>query len=266
MEQIIIIHPDGKALPLFSKARISSVSKATQKVALLSDDLVAISITTATPLDLRIGDYTLIYGKCYKLNQLPNITKNGERSYTYDIELEGAQYDLIDIAYHLPADAYGDTFYADLAGHLNVLMFNINRVLPGKWVLGSVPTDTAYTNITTTEKNCLAALQEHCNEYGVEFEITSDGKINTLNIKSQAGTTHPFTLKYGRGQGLYSLSRENISNASIKTRLFIYGGTDNLGNDYKNNKLCLPGTTRLTSYIEDAEAIAKYGIKEGEKN
>ena len=266
MEQIIIIHQNGDTLPLFSKARISSVSKATQKVALLSDDLVAISITTATPLDLRIGDYALIYGKCYKLNQLPNITKNGERSYTYDIEMEGAQYDLIDIAYHLPADAYGDTYYADLAGHLNVLMFNINRVLPGKWVLGSVPTDTTYTNITTTEKNCLAALQEHCNEYGVEFEITSDGKTNTLNIKSQAGTTHAFTLKYGRGRGLYNLSRENISNASIKTRLFIYGGTDNLGSDYRSNKLCLPGTTRLTSYIEDAEAIAKYGIKEGEKN
>lgn len=266
MEQIIIIHQNGDTLPLFSKARVSSVSKATQKVALLSDDLVSISITTATPLDLRIGDYILVYGKRYTLNQLLNITKNGERSYIYDIEMEGAQYDLIDIAYQLPADAYGDTYYANLAGHLNVLMFNINRVLPGKWRLGSVPKDTAYKNIIATEKNCLAALQEFCSEYGVEFEITSDGKTNTLNIKPQAGTTHPFTLKYGRGRGLYTLSRENVSNASIKTRLFVYGGTDNLGNSYGNNKLCLPGTTRLTSYLEDAEAIAKYGIKEGEKN
>lgn len=266
MEQIVIIHPDGKTLPLFSKARVSCVSKATQKVALLSDDLVAISITTATPLDLQIEDYILVYGKRYKLNQLPNITKNGERSYTYEIEMEGAQYDLIDIAYQLPADAYGDTYYSDLAGHLNVLMFNINRVLPGKWILGSVPKDTAYKNIIATEKNCLAALQELCNEYGVEFEITSDGKTNTLNIKSQAGTTHPFTLKYGRGRGLYNLSRENISNTSIKTRLFVYGGTENLGSSYGNNKLCLPGTTRLTSYIEDTEAMAKYGVKEGEKN
>lgn len=266
MEQIVIIHPDGKTLPLFSKARVSCVSKATQKVALLSDDLVAISITTATPLDLQIDDYILVYGKRYKLNQLPNITKNGERSYTYEVEMEGAQYDLIDIAYQLPADAYGDTYYSDLAGHLNVLMFNINRVLPGKWILGSVPKDTAYKNIIATEKNCLAALQELCNEYGVEFEITSDGNTNTLNIKSQAGTTHPFTLKYGRGRGLYNLSRENISNTSIKTRLFVYGGTENLGSSYGNNKLCLPGTTRLTSYIEDTEAMAKYGVKEGEKN
>ena len=61
-----------------------------------------------------IGDTTLIYGKKYKLNQLPQITKNGERNYTYELTLEGAQYDLIDVQYHLPEDCYGDTFYSDL--------------------------------------------------------------------------------------------------------------------------------------------------------
>lgn len=202
----------------------------------------------------------------YKLNQLPQITKNGERNYTYELTLEGAQYDLIDVQYHLPEDCYGDTFYSDLGGHLEVLMWNISRVYPGLWKLGNYPKDTEYTNFTATEKNCLAALQEHCTNYGVEFEITSDGKTNTLNIKAKAGITHTFTLKYGRGRGLYQLSRTNVNNAGITNRLFIYGGTENLGKNYGHTKLCLPGTTRLTSYLEDAESIAAYGIKENEKN
>ena len=74
MTQIIINHADGSKTPLFSKKNISGVSKATQKIALLSEDVVSITITTATPLDLMIGDTTLIYGKKYKLNQLPQIT------------------------------------------------------------------------------------------------------------------------------------------------------------------------------------------------
>lgn len=266
MEQIIINHADGSKTPLFSRKNISAVSKATQKIALLSEDVVSITITTATPLDLMIGDTTLIYGKKYKLNQLPQITKNGERNYTYELTLEGAQYDLIDVQYHLPEDCYGDTFYSDLGGHLEVLMWNISRVYPGLWKLGNYPKDTEYTNVTATEKNCLAALQEHCTNYGVEFEITSDGKTNTLNIKAKAGITHTFTLKYGRGRGLYQLSRTNVNNAGITNRLFIYGGTENLGKNYGHTKLCLPGTTRLTSYLEDAESIAAYGIKENEKN
>lgn len=266
MEQIIINHADGSKTPLFSRKNISAVSKATQKIALLSEDVVSITITTATPLDLMIGDTTLIYGKKYKLNQLPQITKNGERNYTYELTLEGAQYDLIDVQYHLPEDCYGDTFYSDLGGHLEVLMWNISRVYPGLWKLGNYPKDTEYTNFTATEKNCLAALQEHCTNYGVEFEITSDGKTNTLNIKAKAGITHTFTLKYGRGRGLYQLSRTNVNNTGITNRLFIYGGTENLGKNYGHTKLCLPGTTRLTSYLEDAESIAAYGIKENEKN
>ena len=229
MEQIIINHADGSKTPLFSRKNISAVSKATQKIALLSEDVVSIAITTATPLDLMIGDTTLIYGKKYKLNQLPQITKNGERNYTYELTLEGAQYDLIDVQYHLPEDCYGDTFYSDLGGHLEVLIWNISRVYPGLWKLGNYPKDTEYTNFTATEKNCLAALQEHCTNYGVEFEITSDGKTNTLNIKAKAGITHTFTLKYGRGRGLYQLSRTNVNNAGITNRLFIYGGTENLG-------------------------------------
>jgi hypothetical protein len=266
MEQIIIIKPDGTKVPLFSKKNVSCVSKASQKTALLSDDVVSISLTSAVPLDLGIGCYLTLYGKPYKLNQLPEPAKEGERRYTYELKLEGLQYDLIDVHYHLPEDAYGETYYSDLEGHLQVLMWNINRIYPGKWVWGEYPKNTEYKNITNSGKNSLQVLQELCSEYGVEFEITTDGKKHTLNIKEKAGITHAFTLKYGRGKGLYSLQRKNVNNSGIITRLYVYGGSENLGSGYGHTRLCLPGTTRLTSYLEDKKAIDLYGVKEGEKD
>ena len=266
MEQIVIIKADGTQIPLFSRKNASCVSKAAQKTALLSEDIVSISLTSAVPLDLGIGDHILLYGKPYKLNQLPEPTKEGERRYTYDLKLEGLQYDLIDVHYHLPEDAYGETYYSDLAGHLQVLMWNINRIYPGKWILGEYPKETEYKNITNSGKNCLQVAQELCSDYGVEFEITTDGNKYTLNFKAKVGITHTFTLKYGRGLGLYKLQRKNVNNSGIVTRLFVYGGTENLGSNYGHTRLCLPGTTRLTSYLEDKNAIKLYGIKEGEKD
>lgn len=266
MEQIIIYHPDGTAIPLISKKNVSVVSKATQKTALLSDDVISITVSSAVPLDLRIGDTARIYGKPYKLNQLPEPTKNGERRYSYELRLEGLQYDLIDVHYHLPENAYGETFYANLQGHLAVLLWNINRIYPNKWALGEFPEDTDYKNITNSEKNALQVLQELCSDYGVEFEITTDGKHHTLNVRKQVGITHAFTLRFGRGKGLYQLARKNVNNAGITNRLYVYGGTENLGSNYGHTKLCLPGTTRLSSFLEDKESIGIYGVKEGEKN
>lgn len=275
MEQIIIKHRDGTKTPLFSRKRPSTISRATQKTALLADDVVTISVTTSEPLPLSIGDTTDIYGRTYKLNQLPEPTKTGERRFSYELRFEGLQYDLLDVHYHLPEEAYGETFYADLAEHLRVLVWNANRIFPGKWKVGNCPQNTEYKNITATGKNALQFLQEICSDYGVEFAITTDGAENTIDLKEKVGVTHAFTLQFGRGRGLYQLSRANVNNAGITNRLYVYGSNENLGTNYghtvsgrfyPNNRLCLPGKNRLTSYIEDAASIAAYGVKEGEKS
>ena len=267
MEQIVITHPNGERLHLFSKQRPSAISKATQKVALLSDDLVSLTVVSAEPLNFDFGDVITIFGKPYKLNQLPEPTKEGERKYTYEVTLEGTQYDLIDVIYKLPEGCYGEQLYGDLEAHLNALIWNLNRIYPGKWILGTFPANTPFKNLNATGKNCLQVLQEYCEQYGVEFGIVINTAAGTytLNIVEKVGVTQPFTLQYGRGKGLYKLQRKNINNAGITTRLYAYGGSTNLGSNYGHNKLCLPGTTRLTSYVESVTGRARYGIKENEK-
>lgn len=253
---------------LLSRAAVSGVSRASQKTSLLADDTITITAESAKPLDITIGDNIRIFGKRYTFNQLPQPTKTGERAYSYELTLEGLQYDLIDVHYHLPADAYGETYYANLQRHLEILEWNINRIHPG-WTV-QVDADAydpdSYQNITTTEKNALAMLQDLCSLFNVEFEITAQGNAGLVHVKKKAGTTHQFTLRYGRGKGLYKLSRTNVNNAGITNRLYVYGGQDNLPQNYGHTKLCLADTTRLTSYLEDTDSIAAYGVKEGEKN
>lgn len=272
MEQIIITHTDKTTLALFSRANVSAISKATQKVALLKDDTVTLSVTSATIIDLRLGDTTTIYGKTYKINQLPTITKTGLRAYSYEITMEGVQYDLLDVTYLLPEKCYGDFLYTDLGGQLEALLWNISRIYPGVWAIGTFPTGTKSKNLSPAGKNCLQVLQELCSEYGVEFSIAvnqnpKEGEpLYTLNIAETVGEKQPFTLQYGRGLGLYKLERTNVNNSGITTRLYCYGSSDNLGNNYGETKLHLPGKTRLTSYLDDTEAIAMYGVKESQQD
>lgn len=264
MEQIIVRHPDGTTALLTSRARKSGVTKAEQSITLLGADTVAITVKSATPLTFHLGDQIDVYGKTYTLNQLPGIKKTGNRNFEYTLTFEGVQYELIDVQFLLPDDTVLDSFTGDLEDFLGILIGNLTRVYPGKWVLGIFPANTEYKTLTYTEKNCLEVLQDFCTQWGTEFEITQANGVRTLNIKT-AGVNFPYTFRYGRTGGLYELTRQNINSKNVVTRLYVYGGNSNLGNKYRYSRLCLPGKAKNASYIENAAAIAAYGLKENTK-
>ena len=264
MEQIIVRHPDGTTALLTSRARKSGVTKAEQSITLLGADTVAITVKSATPLNFHLGDQIDVYGKTYTLNQLPGIKKTGNRNFEYTLTFEGVQYELIDVQFLLPDDTVLDSFTGDLEDFLGILIGNLTRVYPGKWVLGVYPANTEYKTLTYTEKNCLEVLQDLCEQYSTEFEITQANGVRTLNIKT-AGVNFPYTFRYGRTGGLYELTRQNINSKNVVTRLYVYGGSSNLGDKYRYTRLCLPGKAKNASYIEDAAAIAAYGLKENTK-
>ena len=264
MTNIEIRHPDGTTALLTSRARKSGVTKAEQSITLLGADTVAITVKSATPLTFHLGDQIDVYGKTYTLNQLPGIKKTGNRNFEYTLTFEGIQYELIDVQFLLPDDTVLDSFTGDLEDFLGILIGNLTRVYPGKWVLGVFPANTEYKTLTYTEKNCLEVLQDFCTQWGTEFEITQANGVRTLNIKT-AGVNFPYTFRYGRTGGLYELTRQNINSKNVVTRLYVYGGNSNLGDKYRYTRLCLPGKAKNASYIEDAAAIAAYGLKENTK-
>lgn len=274
---IIITKPNGSRVPMESRATATAITAAKQTWALNAEDTIAITVVSPFPQSYGIGDVITVFGRDYRLNRLPKVSKTGMQEYQYDLEFEGIQYDLMRVTYDVNInttnnqlqDIQGDSLTGDLKRFMEVLISNANRVFPGKWALGVCPETDGDKTLTFSESdNCLSVLQTLCSEdkFGVEFEIERVNGVYVINIKKTIGQTLPFVLEYGKGKGLYSISRENVSSSNIVTRLKVYGSTENITSKYRADRLCMYGKDKASSYIEKADAVAKYGIFEGRKN
>lgn len=265
-----IVKQGNNTLNLNNRNPLRSVTKAEHRQSLLSEDVINISIESKTPLSFNIGNTIEYEARKYTLNSAPKV-KREQGIYTYDLIFEGVQYLLRDKIY-FNRDAQGYQTGADfpLTGEiemfLTTLINNINTI-GQTWILGFYPQNTETKTLTFNNENCLAVLQRICQEYDTEFEIVEDLRANTctLNIK-KIGTTLNQTFEYGKGNGLYSLTRENVNNDVI-TRLYVYGSTENLKSGYRgySQRLRLP-ISHGADYIQDDAKVALFGLKEGVKN
>lgn len=271
MEQIIIKR-GNTLIPLASKKTATSIKSATQNVALLGDDTLNIVVVSPFKLDFLIGDTTFVHGNIYKLNRLPKVKKNGMYEFEYELEFEGAQYDMMRVTYDLTidttsnqlADVSGDSLTGNLRRFATVMVSNLNRVFKNMWELGECPDTAEDKTLTFSEsENCLSVIQNLCKEFDTEFEVLYSGKY-TINFK-KIGKTFPYKFEFGKNNGLYQLTRENVSTSNIVTRLKVYGSTENITAKYRAQRLCLPNRSKRDSYIEDAAAVRKYGIWEARK-
>lgn len=278
MEQIIVTHKNGTTLKLQSKANVSRISRCTQTVELLGQDVIDISVESAKKLTFLLGDKITIIGRDYTLNTPATERKLSETQFVYDLQFEGVQYDMIRAAYSVNVDTTsneiqdinGDSLTGDLKRFLDVLISNLNRVFPAKWVLGTYPANTETRTETFSDTdNCLNVLQSLCSEdkYNTEFYIDiAENGTRTLNVGA-TGANMAYTFEYGKSKGIYELTRQKISSSNIVTRLNVFGSSKNImTSKYRAFKLCLPTKSKSQSYIENSTAIAKYGVWEGTKN
>ena len=244
----------------------ATITKAEQSTKLLSEDVISLEVGAKETVPFAIGDYIEWCGHTYTLNQLPSVAKKNSADFQYStVTFEGEQYELLDSAWLLPSNTYGDSFTGDLKDFLDIIIENAAR--SGKaWSLGEYPAETGYKTLTYTQTNCLHSLQNVCKEWGVEFYITRNGAERVLNIKKQIGELFPQRFEYGRTGGAYKIERRTVSGQNVTTRLFVFGSDKNLPPTYRENKLCLPGKTRNESYITDDESVNFYGIKENVKH
>ena len=274
MEQIIVTRRNGTTYPLAVKKEATAITQAQQSWGLLGDDLVQISIESPFPQQHEIGDWISVFGRIYTLNQLPRVRKSGVHKYTYDLNFEGVQYDLLRAFYDVTIettgntlqDVQGDALTGNLKRFATVLIANANRVFPDKWKLGTCPDTASDKTLTFGDgDNCLAVYQNLCKTFDVEANISVRDGVRTIDFVKRVGTTHPFVFEFGKGKGLYALDRQNVDSSNIVTRLKVFGSADNITNKYRANRLCLPGKSKAQSFIEDATAIEKYGIHEARK-
>ncbi|SHJ06134.1 hypothetical protein SAMN05443429_10894 [Cruoricaptor ignavus] len=245
----------------------STVVSASQNRAILSDDSVTLRVASKSVLDVKVNDTFEVFGEVYRINQEPTVQKNSSFEYDYTIVGQGVMFDLLRCKF-FNSDGNGwksdleFPIIGDLELFLTVVKNNMLR-FGGNWEVGSIPQDTETKTINFSDDSCLSALQKICNEYKVEFWIKrEDGrfKIHT----GQFGSTLPIPFEYGKGKGLYQLTRRSVDEQQIINRLYAYGGSENIPAGYRNFAKRLQISDN--SYLEDAEMIAANGLKEGSIN
>lgn len=260
----IVVNRNGSVHLYLVERNSRTIKSAVLSQELLADDSVNVKVESKNALDLKINDYILFDGLTYRLNQLPSVTKNAENNFDYDIIFQGLMFDLKRCKF-FNADANDFKtelefpLIGDLEFFLTVVRNNMRR-FSIDWEVGSFPSGTETKSLSFSSDNCLSALQKICQEYKVEFWIKQENgkfKIHT----GAFGNTLPITLEYGKGNGLYSLSRKNVNENDIVSRLYVNGGSTNIPNDYRgfSKNLLMP----TSAYLEDTALINEIGLVEG---
>lgn len=267
MEQITIIKPNATTIDLMRTSPVINITSAIQNRVLGEQDVIELQFESAEILPIDILDKIIIFGEEYKLNDLPSIQKNSNNFFVYNCIFEGSQYDLLKVQL-LNSDVSGGSTGTsfDITGNIeelaNIIINNLNRVYPAKWSLVFIP-DTDVKTLSFSETNCLEALQNICNEFSYEFEITQGANgLRYLAIK-KLGNLLPNQFEYGIYNGLYSISRQRVDKRNLITRLYAYGSENNLNSNYRNFSQRLKFNE--SGYIENITNISTYGLIEGVK-
>lgn len=242
--------------------RAISSAKVVQR--LLTDDSVEISVLANSPLDIKINDTFELFNSVYRVNSLPSVTKNNDNSYEYSISAQGLMFDMLRCKFfNVDGTGFKTTMdfplIGDLGLFLEVIKNNMNR-FSNKWKIGTFPSGTATKTITFGNDNCLSAIQKICQEYKTDFWVQAFNGDYYIHVGA-FGNTLPITLEYGKGKGLYSLSRQNVNDNEVVSRLYVQGGSENLKPEYRNYSSNLKFSNE--GYIEDAALISEIGLIEG---
>ena len=253
--------------------QLCTVKSAEQKCVLLGEDTVTLKLTSATPLQFVVGDYIQVFGSVYTLNKFGEPIKTGEREFETSLVFEGLQYKLI-AAQFRSADALGHNptgefpLVADMRMIASIIINNVNRVAVVNnevWELGECVA-TEYKEYSFSRENCLEVLQRLCQDNKCEFQIVPlNSRRFRLNIRQKIGSLFPATFTFGKGGGIYQLKRRNINNDDVISRLYVEGGTQNITTKYRNGAQRLRLAVNAESYIENAQAIQAFGIKEASR-
>lgn len=226
----------------------------TQKVMfnheIMGDKSVVFDIKLPTVIDIRTGDYMMFETEQFELNNLPNYTKESNWSHQYRLKFESIIFRLYKRRFMLDGETIFP-FFGTAREHLELLVSCINQINPG-WSVGTVD-DTEALHSNWNGASCRVALTNIAELFKLEWN--NDGKV--LNMVKQVGRQTTISLSYGKGNGLYNLSRQSVDNTQIVTRMYGYGGTRNLPVSYGGRRLRLP-----ESYLESN--VDLYGVIEGE--
>lgn len=213
-------------------------------------DIVDMAFSLASYTAFKLGDFVSVYNQLYKLNTIPEEQKISNRNYSFNLKFQAIWYDLAKVQMQMlnPQNQLLEPVF-DITGNaatiLGLIVDNANRYSAG-WTVGVVD-DTPYETFSYNGHNCLQALHEMASKFDTEFWIDNQ-TIHFQKREYPSGVT----FEYGKGNGLYTVSRKAKEGASLLTRLYVRGGSTNLPTGYGSNSLLLPNGE---TYIQDDDKV-----------
>ncbi len=288
MKNIVLEKKGGSILPLNSKSPLISVITAQVQEVMMGDSIFTMEIESALPVDFEVGDKVKVFNRYYYLNRLPQVERVSSRHLKYSVTMESAVYFLSHVlltnTYDNPSSFNATeadfTFTADARGLLNMLCQNMNRVYgDGLWSWEIVdngvdehfnPEYDKVHSIAFSSQNVLSALVNINELWRADYRVEETSTGYVIQVGRYGQDIHQYTFSYGKGNGLYSLTRTSSQDSVIITRLYAYGSSQNLGAGYREGRkrLALPLSgnderTRNGLYIQDDAAVERYGLVEG---
>ena len=75
----------GDNIIYLNKRGSTSITSATLRKGIMTDDTATYKIESANPLEIKINSTIDIFVKTYRVNNSPQWVKNSENSYSYDV-------------------------------------------------------------------------------------------------------------------------------------------------------------------------------------
>lgn len=222
---------------LFTTIKPDKTSSQTKQV--MGENTLNIIFESSVHVDFKINDYCTVYGERYSLNKLPIETKGSTREFKYTLVMQSEVYELAKVHFlflNFQNNLLESEFplMANAERFLQHIVDNMNRVQSG-WIMGEFVQSEAQ-NLTFSKDTCYSALARIAEAFDTEFWVI-DKTIHLVKKTNDTG----FTFAVGRGQGLYEMTRSNLNDSNVVTRLYVYGAEKNLPGDYFARRLCLPG-------------------------
>ena len=219
---------------------------------LMGEHKITVDFILDTYVEFQLGDYIEYGDNTFTLNRLPQLIKINENSFEYRGEFEAEIYTLYNKIFLW--GGIGDFSYTGTAeDFLTLILSQINEIDSG-WTAGDVDETTQLT-MEFDNESCRAVLARVAETFELEFALN----VKEISLEAAIGEVTGYEFQYGKSAGLYKLTRDQISDQNIVTKVYGFGSRKNIPYDYRDRAKRLIFADR---YLENN--VDLYGTIEGQ--
>ncbi len=288
MDVITLVKDGCEDLPLGGPSAGCAVVSGNISHTLMGEETLTLEVEASAAVGFEVGYRTEVFGRTYYLNNLPRAVRMSGHRITYSVVMESLKYELSKVLFTNRFNGGSEnvneadfSFTGSFAGVMDKIVSELERVYGAgtwQWKEADTGVDEAYDHsrldevktLSFSSENVLSALNTACGQWNAEFRVEREAGVNTITAGRFGRNVWEHTFRYGRGNGLYRLTRDRKSDSNMITRLYAYGSDKNLSGKYRGRRrrLALPQShesplVKAGGYVQDDALAEKFGYGEG---